>query len=153
MTSEKYFLPLKGPTFHGRDIFAPAAAWLSTGIPIEEFGEVINDYTIIEPPAPSVSGNTIKGQVISIDIFGNCITNITGDDLAGSSDRPDTVFDTIYNNETLSLSACYAEGENSGLSSIINSFGQLELFIYKKSASEQYNIKIGDRVTVKIGQV
>jgi len=153
MTSEKYFLPLNGPTFHGRDIFAPAGAWLSKGISIADFGKEITDYTTIQSPVPSISGNTIKGEIISIDVFGNCITNITKDDLAGPNDKQDALFDTIYNNEVLPLSACYAEGESSGLSAIMNSFGQLELFVYKKNAAEQYNIKIGDSVAVKIGQV
>jgi S-adenosyl-L-methionine hydrolase (adenosine-forming) len=63
-------------TFHGRDVFAPAAAYIAAGVPLEELGQVIVDPTRLPLPRMEVSSRSIKGEVIYIDRFGNAITSI-----------------------------------------------------------------------------
>jgi S-adenosyl-L-methionine hydrolase (adenosine-forming) len=63
-------------TFHGRDIFAPAAAHIAAGVPLEELGPVVTHPTKLPLPQLSVSSQSIKGEIIYIDRFGNGITNI-----------------------------------------------------------------------------
>jgi len=155
ITSTHYYLSPKGPTFHGRDIFAPAAAWLSKGIESSKFGELINDYVTLPIPESRVSDETtVEGEVVYIDVFGNAITNITKDDLDKLSpeffkDR----FKVIYRDNQLSLSNYYSQTEGSDLSGVLNSFGFLELFTYKGNASNKFGIKIGDKVTVKLKNI
>lgn len=152
ISSSHYYLPMKGSTFHGRDIFAPVAAWLSKGIDSSKFGKEITDYTKITIPKPIlVNNHTFKGEVISIDIFGNAITNITRDNLIElanviSRDK----FKVIYKDKQLSIVNYYADPNipDQTLSAIINSFGYLELFVYKDSAADKFDIRIGDSVVV-----
>lgn len=68
-------------TFHGRDIFAPVAAHLSKGLEIHKIGSKLQDYKKINFPLPCVVDNTIMGEVIYCDKFGNVITNISKKDI------------------------------------------------------------------------
>lgn len=78
----RYALKPTSSTFHGRDIFAPVAAWLSKGVPAREFGRPISDYVRIPIPQPIRSGErTVEGAVLKVDHFGNLITNLTPDDV------------------------------------------------------------------------
>jgi len=81
ITSAHYYLPNPGPTFHGRDIFAPVAGWLAKGIPSGNFGDEITDYVKMNIPVPKISQNSIEGHVVHIDRFGNIITNIIYKDI------------------------------------------------------------------------
>ena len=73
-------------TFHGRDIFAPAAALLSNGISPESFSNKINNAVKLGIPKPIFTANRISGEIIDIDSFGNLIINISGNDLG---DKPE----------------------------------------------------------------
>jgi hypothetical protein len=152
ITSSHYFLPMSGSTFHGRDIFAPVAGWLSKGIDSSKFGEPIDDYTIISIPKPVLTNNnTLSGEIMSFDNFGNAITNITKEDIEKLAplDAKEK-FRISYNNKHLPFVNYYAENENTELSAIINSFGHLELFVYKDNAAEKFDIKIGDNVIITL---
>ncbi len=76
---EEYFRHPVSATFHGRDVFAPIAAWLSRGMQPESVGREIHDYAKVEIPLPQAdeTGNRIIGSILHIDRFGNCITNLT----------------------------------------------------------------------------
>jgi len=150
--SSHYFLPLRGPTFHGRDVFAPAAAWLSRGINTSKFGKSIKDYVTISIPKSKITSNTtVEGEVIYIDSFGNAITNITKDTLSKLSPGvPKERLKVIYKGKQLSFSNYYAETKGTNLSAILNSFEFLELFLYEGNASEKFSIKIGDKVSVML---
>lgn len=152
LTASHYFLPMSGSTFHGRDIFAPIAAWLSKGVDSHKMGEQIDDYMKIEAPKPVITDNsTITGEIVSKDNFGNAISNIKRDDLTKLADvESKDKFRVVFNNETFPLVHYYAENENDKLTAIINSFGHLELFAFRDSASDKYNIKIGDKVIVSL---
>ncbi|MBW1868490.1 MAG: SAM-dependent chlorinase/fluorinase [Deltaproteobacteria bacterium] len=76
ITETKYFLPDVSNTFHGRDIFAPVAAHLSKGADPLEMGPTISDPVKLPLPASHQKGGTLYGQVVSVDHFGNLITNI-----------------------------------------------------------------------------
>ena len=72
-------------TFHGRDIFAPAAAHLSLGVPPSDFGPAVSEMTWLPTPEPVRDGGSIAGQVIYADHFGNLVTNISGEMLRDAS--------------------------------------------------------------------
>src|SRR5271167_1292814 len=83
ITAERYFLQPVSQTFHGRDIFAPVAGWLSKGIAPREFGPEITDHVRVPlPPVERVGENSLRGVVLKVDKFGNLITNISELDVA-----------------------------------------------------------------------
>jgi S-adenosyl-L-methionine hydrolase (adenosine-forming) len=71
-------------TFHGRDIFMPAAAWLATGVPLDRAGEPLAVADLVPLPAPAfqVTGRAARGEVITVDRFGNAQLSLPGDDAA-----------------------------------------------------------------------
>lgn len=82
ITNEKYFCHPVSTTFHGRDVFAPVAAALSLGAKAEKLGVEIHDYARLAPLVPARSKNGIvRARIIHIDHFGNCITNLTQQEL------------------------------------------------------------------------
>jgi S-adenosylmethionine hydrolase len=152
ISSSHLYLPQKGPTFHGRDIFAPVAAWLSKGAESIKLGKKIKDYITLSTSDPRViNRTTISGEVTYIDSFGNVITNITNNDLTRlHEDIPIEKLRVIYKGKKLNLANYYEEQKGLGLSAILNSFEFLELFLYKGNASEKFNIHLGDKVNVVI---
>lgn len=76
LENPRYFLPEVSATFHGRDIFAPVAAYLSLGVPLTELGPVITDPVNLDMPAPHFTAAVVSGQILTWDNFGNLITNI-----------------------------------------------------------------------------
>jgi len=76
ITNHLFFLKSISATFHGRDIFAPVAAHLSTGVPPSEMGPEITNYKSLSIPLPSIKSKNINGNIIYIDGFGNLVTNI-----------------------------------------------------------------------------
>jgi S-adenosylmethionine hydrolase len=80
LENEQYMLHPMSSSFHGRDVFAPAAGYLSRGIPLSELGCAVayDDLTVVRIPCPEESETEIQGTVLRIDRFGNLQTNIPG---------------------------------------------------------------------------
>lgn len=152
ITAEHYFLSQIGQTFHGRDIFAPVAAWLTKGVETAKFGDMITDYVTL--PFPSVSmpnKTTIEGEVIYVDRFGNAITNIKAEELnAIYSINPEAKLKIVTKGKQTELKNYYSEVTDKGLYSLISSAGNLELFVYRGNASALFEIKVGDIVGVML---
>jgi S-adenosylmethionine hydrolase len=148
ITSEHYFMSEMSSTFHGRDIFAPVAAWLSRGIDPSKFGDPITDYVSVSVPVPIMPAeNVVEGEVIYIDRFGNGATNIKAQTLENLfKDKTSRRLSVLVKGKEVSFKNHYAEVEDAGLYSLINSFGFLELFVYKGSASSDFGIKVGEKV-------
>ena len=68
--------PASSNTFHGKDIFGPTAASLAIGIPFEELGPVITDPITFPVGKPEIVGDTVRGEVLDVDQYGNFVTNI-----------------------------------------------------------------------------
>lgn len=76
LANSRYHLPLVSQTFHGRDIFAPAAAHLAAGVPIGELGPVAGNLVTLSRPRLEITSQRLKGEVLHTDHFGNVITSI-----------------------------------------------------------------------------
>ena len=145
VTAEKYFRKPASTTFHGRDIFAPVAATLSKGVKVEAFGPKISDEVRLENSlVPEVTNGRVKGRIIHIDRFGNCVTNITPDVLGGEGVRLDINGKTIRK-----FSDFYADesGGRNELFVIWGSAGFLEVSVNGGSAADELGAKTGDRIT------
>jgi len=145
VTGEKYFRQPASTTFHGRDIFAPVAAALSTGITPEKFGRLIKDEVRLETPlTPVVQKNgRVEGRIIHIDRFGNCITSLTPDLLG--QDGVLLVKEKQINN----FREFYGEaGSANEVFAILGSAGFLEISVNGGSAAEVLRAKRGDVVSL-----
>ncbi|WP_420265446.1 SAM hydrolase/SAM-dependent halogenase family protein [Candidatus Magnetominusculus dajiuhuensis] len=145
ITDKRCYRNPTGVTFHGRDVFAPTAALISNGLRPEEVGPPIVDYQSFDIIPPSKAGdNTITGEVLYIDRFGNIITNITAAFITGCGFK--------LNGRLVSLKENYAQGQDGQLHALINSDGYLELFIKQGSAglNLRSGVKTGARITVEL---
>src|SRR5689334_23263200 len=89
ITTERYFLRPVSRTFHGRDIFAPVAAHLASGVPPARFGKLIDDCLRLTFERPNQTGkNAWSGSVLKVDRFGNLITNLHVDEVTNLQVRP-----------------------------------------------------------------
>jgi len=149
--AEHYYLRPLSSTFHGRDIFAPIAAWLSKGIEIENFGEKTDDYVDLKLPAPVASEDgKLEGEVIHIDTFGNLITNVTRDTFEQMlEDAPEHTFQLKIGGLALSeLKRFYAECGSDKPALLFGSTSQLELSVKRRNASEMLGLKKGQKLTL-----
>lgn len=145
VTESRYFLKPVSRTFHGRDIFAPVAGHLSKGVDLGRFGPGIGRITTSEASAPRVStAGAVNGEVVSIDRYGNLITNIPGDLLRDSRDIRITVGRRIVR----ALSGSYADAKKGELLALVGSTGHLEISVNQGSARSAAKIQRGDRVLV-----
>jgi len=152
LTNKQYFLGSIGSTFHGRDVFAPAAAWLSRGEPIESFGPQVETIIRFEVPRAYEERSTLIGEVHHIDHFGNLITNISREDLVSfaGADHMNSLNVMIKQTRILTLTRCYADAPPGKLAAVVNSDGWLELFCNQGRADAHVKAVIGDRVEVTI---
>jgi len=150
ITSEHYFRQPVSNTFHGRDIFAPVAAWLSKSWQTASFGEPIEDFVRFSIPKPKVNGNSIKGVVLRQDHFGNLITNLKGEETPALV-APDAKFKIRAGNaEITKLLPTFASAAPGEPFVIIGSSGYLELCVNKGNAARTLGIARGAEVSVEI---
>jgi len=135
-------------TFHGRDIFAPVAAALASGTALETLGSEIEAIERFPLPQPQRRGNTICGQVLYVDPFGNLVTNVPGGMLE-AFDR--SRIEVIVSGAVIrTLCSAYSEVAPGMLLAYIGSAGLLEVAVNRQSASVRLAAGIGTRVTVTL---
>ncbi len=141
----KFFLPQVSQTFHGRDVFAPVAAHLALGVPLDALGEPIDDWVRLPTEATARrAGKVITGRVIHIDHFGNIITNI-GEALFQGADRA-RITVTIRARVLHGIHATYASVAPGELIALISSTGTLEVAVRNGNAAQTLHIGIGDEI-------
>jgi S-adenosylmethionine hydrolase len=152
VTAEHYSLQPVSNTFHGRDIFAPIAAWLAKGVDSEKFGEEITDFVRFNPPKPkSVNGNTLRGVILKVDRFGNLVTNITPQDapmLFASEPAPFKL--VVGQQEITEILPNYSEGSPGQVFGILGSMGYLEIASNRGSAAKIVGSGKGSEVMISL---
>ena len=134
-------------TFHGRDIFAPVAAHLSLGTPPTAFGATVDSFLRLSWPKAVKSERGIEGEIVYIDRFGNLCTNIQEQDLTGLGTQNFSV--ALRDVVIQGLAPSYAAGESGHCVALLNSWGLLEIALYKGSAQRLTQAKMGDRVYIE----
>lgn len=147
LSNEAYHLKPTSTTFHGRDIFAPIAAYLSLGIPPDDFGPRVGELERLRWPEITQTEDAIEGKVIYTDGYGNLITNISASDLAALS--PATCRVSLNSITVNGLSSTYASASEGNYVALINSWGLLEISVYKGNAQLQSGAMIGDPVKIR----
>jgi S-adenosyl-L-methionine hydrolase (adenosine-forming) len=151
ISAEHYFLHPVSNTFHGRDIFAPVAAWLSKSWQSGAFGEEIHDFVRFGMPKPKANGATVKGVVLRVDHFGNLLTNLTPTDVPAIV-APDAKFKIrAGNTEVRRIVQTFAQGPAGEAFGLIGSSGFLEICLNKGNAARTLGLNRGGEVTVEVG--
>lgn len=143
LTSERHALGPVSRTFEGRDRFAPAAAWLAAGTPLDALGPAVFDPVPLRVPEPVVTPGGVNGEVLRIDHFGNAITNIAG---WMFRDVPTPVVRVA--NAVIDLVGTYADCPAGTPCSLIGSSGYLEVAVSQGRASSVLGLERGTSVSV-----
>jgi S-adenosylmethionine hydrolase len=138
-------LPAVSPTFHGRDLFAPAAALAAAFGPRRVMGGRIEPVLLSEV-RPLRDGNSLRGRVLHIDRFGNCITSLHATDLQNLD--PDRLGLRLRTARVRGLKRTYSEVPRGRTVALLGSSGFLELALREASAARRYGVRIGDPLIV-----
>lgn len=149
LENPRYRLEAQGGTFDGRDLFAPAAAWLAKGEPAASFGAVVDDPVTRSGQEPFRDGPALVGRIDYIDRFGNLISNITLTHLKALDSGCGRPTIRIGDRVIGGLLASYSEGQPDRLGALINSNGLLELFVKEASAAQLLRVEVGAELRVE----
>lgn len=141
----KYWLPNPSSSFHGRDIFAPAAAHLANGIPLNKLGASINDPILLEMAQPEPQADGWAGEVVLVDVFGNLSTNLSSEMLDENSEN----LIVRINNETIhGLTKTFGHAKPGDLIATIDSSGFFAVSVVNENASKRLDADIGTKVEI-----
>ena len=141
--TEHYYLQPVSKTFHGRDIFAPVAAWLSKGWQTPSMGDEIQDFKRFALPRPKAADGVVKGVVLRTDAFGNLITNFRGEDLPASAVSAGAIKLQVGNQPVTRLVDTFARGTNGEAIAYLGSSGYLEIAVNKGNAARTLGLTRG----------
>ncbi len=156
ISSSRYRLANVSGTFHGRDVFAPIASWVSRGVPLEDIGVRIDVGSIarvrVEKPKYDLGEKTIMGRVLYIDLYGNVMTNVEANyinlvkaeygsrlNVTVDSGEHQCIYEKSFSRVLRGELACY-----------INSWGFLEVAVNMGDASQFLGVKPGDKISFKV---
>lgn len=146
--NRQYRLDSDGATFDGRDLFAPAAAWLTKGQPLGSFGRLVPNYERLPLADPGWQQHVLTGEITYIDRFGNLISNLTSyhiREVRGVSKRSEPLI-RLGGVTIDGLVRSYAEGSTDTPHALINSNGYLEVFLKEGRASDRLHLSRGARI-------
>jgi S-adenosylmethionine hydrolase len=150
LSDERYARPSRSRTFEGRDRFAPAAAWLASGLALDALGPGFGPIRRLEMPKAQVAGDVLVGEVLRVDRFGNLITNI--DRRALEAFAPDgRVMIYISSRRVAHVVPTYADVPVGNLCALIGSSEQLEIAVNGASAEKELAAARGAVVHVHRG--
>ncbi|HET9406316.1 MAG TPA: SAM-dependent chlorinase/fluorinase [Candidatus Sulfotelmatobacter sp.] len=153
ITSEHYFLQPLSNTFHGRDIFAPVAAYLAKQVDSHKFGDEVQDYAKFSAPKPKpIDENRLRGVVLKVDRFGNLVTNITPQDAPSLFQNQPASFKILIGKREISeIRKVYAEGAPGEVFGILGSMGFLEIAANRGAATQVLGVGKGTEVQIVFG--
>lgn len=148
LENRQYRLDSEGSTFDGRDVFAPAAAWLSRGQAPGSFGRLIRDFVRLPAREPGWQNQVFVGRIVYVDRFGNLISNMTSlhlKEVTGVTKRSDVKI-RLAGATIEGLASCYADGAPGVPQALINSNGELEIFVRDGSAADLIKAGRGEQI-------
>jgi S-adenosylmethionine hydrolase len=153
LTSAEHRLDAPSATFAGRDVMAPAAAYLADGTRLTELGEEIDPVTLVPGllPLPSESDDgVLTGEVLWVDHFGNCQLNLDADMLRAHDLGPGAGFEVRIGGESgrVRWVGTFAEAKPSELVVLVDSYGLLTLALDRQSAAVRHKLRVGSAVTL-----
>ena len=148
--NQRYRLEAKGATFDGRDLFAPAAAWLSKGESFDSFGQPVHDPIRRSIEEPVWQCHTLVGKIVYVDRFGNLISNITTKHMEQARSITQCPVPTICigRQKIEGLLASYSDGMPDSPQALVNSNGSVEIFMKEGRAANRLGLGSGERITI-----
>jgi S-adenosylmethionine hydrolase len=150
LTDDEYHLPAPGPTFAGRDILAPAAGYLASGVPLAELGEDVDPAGLVPGlvSLPQEEDGVITGEVWWIDRFGNCQLNVDPDELRRHGTDIGASVEVRFHDQVRSARwvVAYADAKPSELVLLVDSYGLLALALDRASAAVECSLHPGSTV-------
>jgi S-adenosylmethionine hydrolase len=133
-------------TFHGRDIFAPAAAALATGMPFDDVGEIVEKpvryrWLVNHRGDPG----HLEGSILHVDRFGNCVTSFEPKEF----NEGDEFYLSVGGQTAREMRSFYARGEGAAPFIVLGSAGFYEISVNRGSDAELLGIQAGDRVVAQ----
>jgi S-adenosylmethionine hydrolase len=145
----QFWLPEISHVFHGRDIFAPAAAHLANGTPLSAVGTPIGDPLRLRLPQPECTHTGWQGEIIHIDHFGNLASNIRLDNLTDWLSAPEAIRVRLCGTEIHGLVKTFGERAPGELVALFGSTGNLIVSLVNGSAAQKLGARVGDAFTVE----
>jgi len=154
LTESRYFRPHVSRTFHGRDVFAPVAAHLAAGVPIEKLGARVKDPVRLELPMPALRNGELKGRFVFVDRFGNALTDLDAGLIeAAFRGTPAHDIEVIAGGRVVrGIAGSYGDAPIGTLVAIIGSSGRLEIAEVGGHAASRWGLGVGDDVKVRAGR-
>ena len=149
LTNDEYHLPAPGPTFAGRDVFAPAAGHLCAGVDLAELGPLIDPITLLPGiiPLSRQEEGLVTGEVLWVDRFGNVQLNVDPDDLLLMEDP--LVLLSGEKTRTAVRVRSYSDLRSGQIGLVTDSYGLVSIALDRRSAAEELRMGSGDSVTIK----
>jgi S-adenosylmethionine hydrolase len=145
LNKPEFWLPMVSYVFHGRDIFAPVAAHISTGVPLSDLGSPFVDPVRLALPQPQKTASGWLGEIIHIDHFGNIASNIRTETLALALKNKAGISVRVAGVEIKGLVNTFGEREAGELVALMGSTGNLIVSVVNGSAANLLDAKVGDR--------
>jgi S-adenosylmethionine hydrolase len=145
---EHYYLQPVSKTFHGRDIFASVASWLSKGWQTPSMGDEISDYKRFSIPRPKEAAGTMKGVVLRTDVFGNLITNFRAEDLPEFAANGGAIKLQVGAHQVTRLVDTFAKGNAGEAIAYVGSSGYVEIGVNKANAAKTLSLGRGAAVVL-----
>jgi S-adenosylmethionine hydrolase len=151
ITNPRLILDNPSSTFHGRDIFSPAAAYLSLGRPLSDFGPEVGE--LLELPRPvRRRGEILEGEIVAIDTFGNLVTSFLEQDIQEfQADHPQGDLLAWCHGEPVELFDTFADVPRGHLLAYVGSTHHLEIAMNCGSAEHWFNASIGSKIKLSAG--
>ncbi len=144
--NQALFLPDHGQTFQGRDIMAPVAARIASGMALETVGPAVESYAFLKIPNLLKHGRSVIGEIVYVDKFGNLISNITKNDLPRDVELSNLKC-MVGDVKNIALVNSYSEGQ--GMAAIISGFGTVEVFLNQGNAAGRFARAVGMTIAVE----
>ncbi len=149
LTNTEYHLPAPGPTFDGRDVFAPVAAALCAGVELDELGEEVDPSSLVPGMIPVIRDDEgdLVSDVLWVDRFGNCQLNVDPDDLDGWGDR---IRLRIGDQPRLARRVeTYAQIGSGEVGLVVDSYGLVSIALDRRSARAELGLSAGSEVRLE----
>lgn len=150
LSDPRYHLTAPGPTFAGRDVFAPAAGHLCNGIDLSELGEAVDPFTLLPGivPLSEASEGRVRGEVLWVDRFGNVQTNIDPEEIDHLGERLVVRWNDERDVRRAARASTYGDLPPGQLGVVVDSYGLVSLAFDRQSAAQVLGLKAGDSVVL-----
>ena len=138
-------------TFHGRDVFAPAAAYLANGVSPAAFGPELRSLMGPDFAEVAFKKGVLIGEVLHVDGFGNIVTNVNEKNLKRVHAKNLVCVDMQGQSVRLSLAKTYAEAKPDEAVVLVGSQGYVEIAMNQDSAAAKFKVKPGDAISLSSG--